>query len=276
MLWLIMIVCGLALLYIWLIHPNASRRGFGDLAKVDYAHRGLWNTNEPGAENRPENSLAAFRAAVEKGYGIELDVHQTSDGHLVVHHDDWLTRLTGTGIQIAKSTLDEVRACHLPNGEMVPTFDEVLDVVAGRVPLLVEVKVEGNAQVLSQAVYERMKQYDGPWCMESFDPWAVRWYRQHAPEIVRGQLACNTLGKGKTMREWWRNAGMSSMMQNALSRPDFVAFGYGSEGKWNIPMYLLRWMRTSLAAWTVRSQKEMDALRTRYDVQIFEHFEAKH
>ena len=92
----------------------------------------MWNTNEPDEENRladdlrPENSLAAFRAAVEKGYGIELDVHRTRDGALVVHHDDSLKRLTGVDKQIARCTLKEVRACKLPNGEPVPTFDEVL------------------------------------------------------------------------------------------------------------------------------------------------------
>lgn len=273
MIWL-MILCALVLFYVWLIHPNWPRRGFGELGKVHYAHRGLWDTNEPGKENRPENSLAAFRAATEEGYGIELDVHRTADGYLVVHHDDWLTRLTGTKIRISQSTLEQVQACSLPNGEPILTFDEVLEVVSGRVPLLVEVKVDGNAEVLSRAVYERMKAYNGAWCMESFDPWAVRWYRHHAPEIIRGQLAYHALGKGKTMREWWRNAAMSSMIQNVLSRPDFVAFGYASEGRWNLPMHLLRWMHTALAAWTVRSQTEMDKLHTTYDVQIFEHFHA--
>ena len=261
--------------YAYLVAPNLPRRDISSLQGVDYAHRGLWTSNEPGADNRPENSLAGFRAAAEKGYGIELDVHLTADGQLVVHHDDSLKRLTGVDIIIGKSTLAEIRACHLPNGEPVPTFEEMLEAVAGRVPLIVEVKVEGNAAALCSAVYQRMQRYQGPWCMESFDPWAVQWFRRNAPEVIRGQLAFNQAGRGKTWKIWWRNIGIASMVQHVWSRPDFVAFDAKSERKWCLPMLLVRWMRPWFVAWTVRSQADMDALRSRYDLQIFEKFEAR-
>lgn len=276
--WLIAIPVALAVLiavYAMLIRPNLPRRDMTGLMGVDYAHRGLWDTNEPGENNRPENSLAAFRAAIDKGYGMELDVHRTADGHLVVHHDDSLKRLTGVDIRIAQSTLAEIRACRLPNGEPVPTFDEVLETVGGRAPMIVEVKVEGNADALSRAVYERMRSYEGPWCMESFDPWAVKWFRVHAPEVIRGQLEFNAAGKGKTWKIWWRNIGIASMIQHMWSRPDFVAFDAKSERTWCLPMFLVRRMKPWFVAWTVRSQEDMDALRSRYDLQIFEKFEAK-
>ena len=276
--WWIAIPLALAafvLIYAALIRPNLPRRDISALQGVDYAHRGLWTSNEPGAEHRPENSLAAFRAAVEKGYGMELDVHLTADGHLVVHHDDSLKRLTGSDLIIGRSTLAQVRACHLPNGEPVPTFDELLQTVDGKRPLIVEVKVEDNAEALSHAVYERMKDYDGPWCMESFDPWAVKWFRCNAPEVIRGQLAFNQAGKGKTWALWWRNIGIASMIQNFWARPDFIAFDAKSEKKWCLPMWLLRRMKPWFVAWTVRSQADMDALRGSYDLQIFEKFEAK-
>ena len=275
MLYVIAALLLLAAAYAWAIRPNLPRRDISFLQGYDYAHRGLWNTNEPGAENRPENSLAGFRAAVEKGYGIELDVHLTADGHLVVHHDDSLKRLTGVDIVIGRSTLAQIRGCHLPNGEPVPTFDEMLAVVDGRVPLVVEVKAEGNADALSQAVYQRMQRYDGPWCMESFDPWAVRWFRNNAPEVIRGQLAFNHAGKGKTWKLWWRNIGIASMLQNFWARPDFMALDHKTEKPWCLPTLLLRWMKPWYVAWTVRSQADMDALRSRYDLQIFEKFEAR-
>ncbi len=277
MLWLLLIPAALAAfagLYALLIRPNLPRRDIAFLQGVDYAHRGWWDTNEPGEDHRPENSLAAFRAAVEKGYGMELDVHLTKDGHLVVHHDDSLKRLTGVDRRIGESTLEEVRACRLPNGEPVPTFDELLETVAGRAPLIVEVKVERNADALSRAVYERMQRYDGPWCMESFDPWAVAWFRRNAPEVIRGQLAFNKAGRGETFALWWRNIGIASMIQNLWARPDFIAFDYQSEKRWCLPMLLLRWMKPWFVAWTVRSRQDMDALRSRYDLQIFEKFEA--
>ncbi len=257
------------LAYAWAVRPNLPRRDISALQGLDYAHRGLWN------EERPENSLAAFRAALDKGYGIELDVHRTADGHLVVHHDDSLLRMTGIDRRIAQSTLAEVRACCLPNGEPVPTYDEVLELVAGRVPMIVEVKVESNAEALCSAVYGRMQRYTGPWCMESFYPGAVKWFRVHAPQVIRGQLAFNQAGKGETRALWLRNIGIASMLQNAWSRPDFVAFEAVSERRWCLPMVLLRWMRPWFVAWTIRSQAEMDALRGRYDLQIFEQFEAK-
>ena len=272
----IIILIILLLVYAELIRPNLPKRDITPLMGRDYAHRGYWNTNDPGEENRPENSLAGFRAAVEKDYGIELDVHLTKDGHLVVHHDDSLKRLTGVDIRIADSTLAEIRACKLPNGEPVPTYDEVLDTVAGRIPMIVEVKVENrNHDALSKAVYERMQRYDGPWCMESFDPRAVKWFRMNAPEIIRGQLAFDSAGKGKNFKEWTRNLYIASMLQNFLARPDFIAFS-ASSVKWHsLPIHLLRLMKPWFVAWTVRSQADMDKWRGQWDLQIFEKFEAR-
>ena len=272
----IIILIILLLVYAELIRPNLPKRDIMPLMGRDYAHRGYWNTNDPGEENRPENSLAGFRAAVEKDYGIELDVHLTKDGHLVVHHDDSLKRLTGVDIRIADSTLAEIRACKLPNGEPVPTYDEVLDTVAGRIPMIVEVKVENrNHAALSKAVYERMQRYEGPWCMESFDPRAVKWFRMNAPEIIRGQLAFDSAGKGKNFKEWTRNLYIASMLQNFLARPDFIAFS-ASSVKWHsLPIHLLRLMNPWFVAWTVRSQADMDKYRKNWDLQIFERFEAK-
>lgn len=264
------------LIYADLIRPNLPRRDMSRLLGVDYAHRGLWVTNEPGSKHRPENSLAAFRAAVTKGYGIELDVHRTKDGVLVVHHDNSLKRMTGQDIQIARSTLAEVRACKLPNGEPIPTYDEVLDTVAGRIPMIVELKTEdGNHAALGQAVHERMQRYDGAWCMESFDPQAVKWFRLNAPETIRGQLAYDAAGKGKTPREFMRNLGCASMLQNLLGRPDFIAFSAKSVKWHSLPIHLLRLMKPWFVAWTVRSQEDMDRFRAKWDIQIFEKFEAR-
>lgn len=266
---MLIILVVLLLVYAELIRPNLPRREMKGLTGFDYAHRGLWNAEHP------ENSLAAFRAAAEKGYGIELDVHLTADGALVVHHDDNLKRMTGVDLPVGSSTLAQIRACKLQNGEPVPTFDEVLAVVAGRVPLIVEVKVEmGNHAALSQAVYERMQRYDGPWCMESFSPSAVKWFRLNAPEIIRGQLAFDHAGKGRTTFLFFRNIGIASMLQNVYSRPDFVAFEARSVHWYTLSIHLLRRMRPWFVAWTVRSREEMEKNRRHYDLQIFEKFEA--
>ena len=272
----IIILIVLLLVYAELIRPNLPRRDITPLMGYDYAHRGLWNTNDPGEQNRPENSLAAFRAAVDKGYGIELDVHRTKDGALVVHHDDSLKRMTGVDIRIADSTLADVRACKLPNGEPIPTYDEVLDVVAGRIPMVVEVKVEqGNHAELCRAVNERMQRYTGPWCLESFSPSAVKWFRLNAPEVIRGQLAFDHAGQGKTAFLFLRNLGIATMLQNWYARPDFIAFEAKSVKWHSLPIHLLRLMKPWFVAWTVRSQADMDKYRKNWDLQIFEKFEAQ-
>ena len=271
--WLIVMLAALLMLlalYAWLIRPNLPRRELTGLQGVHYAHRGLWN------QERPENSLAAFAAAAEKGYGVELDVHLTADGALVVHHDDSLKRLTGVDIRIGQSSLEQIRACRLANGEPIPTYDEVLETIAGRIPMVVEVKVEnGNHAALSKAVYERMQRYDGPWCLESFDPKAVGWFRRNAPEIIRGQLAFDAAGKGKDVKTWMRNIGIASMLQNIWGRPDFIAFDAKSV-KWRtLSIHLLRLMKPWFVAWTVRSQEDLEINRKHYDLQIFEKFEAR-
>lgn len=270
MIWLIAclvaLIC-LMCLYIWMLRPNRPRRSIRHLAARDYAHRGLWN------EERPENTLSAFRAAADNGFGIELDVHMTADGYLVVHHDDSLLRLCGENITIGQSPLEAVRACRVAGTEeQVPLFDEVLEAVNGRVPLIVEIKVEQNVAPLCRAVYERMLTYRGAWCMESFDGRAVQWFRKNAPEVIRGQLAFRRIGVGDSLKEKLTNLVVSSMLQNALGRPDFIAYEAAVERPRRLPMRLIRRMRPWMVAWTVRSQEEMDRLRLSYNLQIFEGF----
>ena len=265
MLKFILLILLLIALYLWLIMPNRDRsaKSFGPLKNRDYAHRGLWNAE------RPENSLAAFAAARDAGYGIELDVHLTADGCLVVHHDDSLKRMCGKDITIGSSTRKEVCACHLKEtDERVPTFDEVLAVVDGRIPMIVELKTENNVDALCAAVYERMRRYDGLWCMESFDPRAVQWFRKHADHIIRGQLANGgSILKAKNRGELLL---LKSQLGNALGRPDFIAYQAATDG--NLPMMLMRLMKPWLVCWTIRTQEMMDRQRSRYDIQIFEGF----
>ncbi len=263
MIWLILAMLLLLVLYARAIRPHLPRRSLGKLAGKQYAHRGLWN------ETLPENSLAAFRAAAEAGYGIELDVHRTKDGHLVVHHDDSLKRMTGVDQLIAQATLAEVRDCRLPNGEAVPTLDEVLETV-GEMPLIVEIKVEGNTEELCAAVWARMQHHPGPWCVESFMPGAVKWFRLNAPEVIRGQLAFAK--RGETFQLTLRNIGIASLLQNLWGRPDFVAFEAKTETWYTLSMRLMRLMRPWLVAWTIRSPEEYSAAKNRYDLVIFEGF----
>ena len=219
-----LILIALCVLYLYLIAPRVPRRPLNGLEGL-YAHRGLWNGE------RPENSLPAFRAAVEKGFGIETDVHITKDNRLVVFHDDSLKRMCGDGRNLPDCTLAELRQLRLAGTEeTIPTFDEFLEAVDGKVPLVIEIKTDMRITLLCEQVNERLSRYQGPYCIESFDPRAVRWYRKHRPDIIRGQLTFGLVKPSKMpktllMRSW---AGLiswpASMKRITVSRSAWSAF----------------------------------------------------
>ena len=257
----------LAAAYLFLIRPRLPRRDMGPLLGHDYAHRGLWDASIP------ENSLPAFRAAAEGGFGIETDVRMTRDGELVLFHDAGLARMCGIGRQVSDCTLRELWPCRLAGtDEPIPTLNGLLEAVDGRVPLILEIKPDRRVNELCGKVYARMQAYGGPWCMESFHPLAVRWFRQNAPEVIRGQLAYGLRG-GEAHPRTALSLGLAALLPNALGRPDFIA--HEAESDRTPAMALMRRLRPWLAAWTVRSQQDMDALRARYDLQIFEGFVPK-
>ena len=264
MIWFLLILFAL---YLFLIFPNLPKRDVKHLQGYDYAHRGLWN------DRLPENSMAAFRNAVEHGFGMEMDVHLTKDDQLVIFHDDNLRRMCGVDKPICECMLAELQQYRLKGtDEAIPTFDEFLTMVDGRVPLIIEIKPDKRISELCQRVHARLQQYAGPYCIESFHPLAVQWFRKHAPEIIRGQLANGLYGVPAKERTWL-GRGLASLIQNVVGRPDFVAYDHSTDR--NLPMILMRLIKPWLVCWTVRSQQDMDTLRHRYDLQIFEGFMPK-
>lgn len=189
----------------------------------NYAHRGLFRNDG----TVPENSLPAFEAAARIGYGIELDVHITKDSHIVVFHDDSLERVCGIDARIEDMTLEELSGLRLLGTDCrIPLLTEVLSTVRGRSPLIVEFKRGSRNKKLCRLTYEILKNYDGRWCMESFDPFIVLWFRIHAPEVLRGQLACDP-------REFSKNTSkfnafiVGNLLTNFLARPQFISYGIG-------------------------------------------------
>lgn len=269
MAWLIAAAAaGAALLYGFLVAPRwrQKRRRMEKLLGRAYAHRGLHG------EGAPENSLAAFRRAAEQGYGIELDVHLTRDGALAVHHDDTLLRLCGVDRAIGDMTMDEIRPLRLAGSEeTVPTLEEALEVIAGRAPLIVEMKTGRDRALLAKTVSRAMRDYPNAWCVESFDPRLLLWFRRHDRQVPRGQLAYDPAQIPEDDRHGARYWIGARLLLNCLSRPDFVAYGYESDR--NLSFRLMRALfRPVLAAWTVRSQEESEKLKGKYDLQIFESF----
>ena len=254
----------LFILYLFLIFPNLPKRDIKPLQGYDYAHRGLWN------DQLPENSMAAFRNAAEHGFGMELDVHLTKDDQLVIFHDNDLKRMCGVDKPICECTLAELRQYRLKGTEEgIPTFDEFLTMIDGQVPLIIEIKPDKRINELCQRVHARLEAYHGPYCVESFHPLAVQWFRKNAPQIIRGQLANGLYGAPAKERTWLGRA-LASLIQNVVGRPDFIAYEHSTDR--NLAMAHMRILRPHLVCWTVRSQHDMDVLRHRYDLQIFEGF----
>ena len=255
-------------LYLYSIAPNKSRKEQMRPFEQQYiAHRGLFDN----AADCPENSLPAFRRAVEHHYGIELDVQLTKDRQLVVFHDESLLRMCGVDKKLRDCTYQEL--CQYPlasSQERIPLFDQVLEVIDGQVPLVVEVKPEGDWETTTRKMAERMDKYPGCYCMESFHPFAVKWFRDHRPDVIRGQLSTDYRAD-HIQGSPCRNFLLSNLMLNWASRPDFVA--YNHRWKDNFSYTLCRKMsRVENVAWTIKNQQELDRAEKTFDVIIFDSF----
>ncbi len=263
--WIVtIIICAIAALYLFLIAPGRRPSAMDDFRVRWIAHRGLWN------DTRPENSLIAFKAAVEKGYGIETDVRLSADGCLFLFHDDSLRRMTGDERKTESLTLTELKALRLQGtDERIPTLDQLLETVQGKVPLIIEIKPSARLTECCRLLDERMKRYGGSFMVESFDPRAVRWFMKHSPGTVRGQLCGKMPGKA-ARRKPLTAFVMASLTLNAAGRPHFIALQHETD---NLSTRLVRLFGPCMVAWTVRDPGRLEALRDRFDFQIFEGFE---
>ena len=234
-----------------------------DFSGFYYAHRGLYD-NHHGV---PENSLPAFRAAVEKGYGVELDVQLSADGQVVVFHDDTLDRICGVHGKVIDFPLEKLQEMKLlETGETIPLFTDVLAVLQqGAGPLIVELKTVGERnRELCEKTREILRSYPRVFCIESFDPMIVRWFRKNAPEIFRGQLSQPEEDYAGHLPKWlgWMLAGCRFSF---LNKPDFIAYKIGTR-----PERVLkkRGKGILLVAWTSHDA-EQDAKED--DAVIFEY-----
>lgn len=266
MLYFLGAVAFLTLLWGFLVAP--ARIGGADRAKFSgrmYAHRGLYELDQ----SVPENSLAAFARAAERGYGIELDVQITSDGEIVVFHDGTLARACGVPGGVKDLSFAEVRALRLFGTEHgIPHFSEVLDTVAGRVPLIVELKAGGDWRSLCRQVQEMLSAYAGDACIESFDPFLVRWFKKNAPSVVRGQLSEAYRYSHKNL-PWYLSLLMSRLFTNAFTRPHFIAYRLGEKC---LSVRFAEHLGAFRAVWTVHGSDDLAKIQCENDAVIFEHF----
>lgn len=217
--------------------------------------------------------MAAFQAALEAGYGVELDVHLLKDGGLAVIHDTLLNRTTGQPGQIEHLSTAELAQYHLEGTqETIPEFGEVLRLFRGRVPLIIELKsADGNYAALTQAVCQALESYQGVFCLESFDPRCVAWLRKYRPQYLRGQLAENFYKSRVDMPDWQKFA-MTHLLANFMSTPDFIAYSF-SQRKSTPSVALCRQLwKAQGVSWTLRTQADYDIAVAEGWIPIFEGF----
>lgn len=264
---LLIVIVLVCVLYILALRGRTGHPGLEELRKWNYAHRGLHNAT------RPENSMAAFRAALDKGYGIELDVHLMKDGNLAVIHDSSLKRTAGADVRIEDLTTGDLEKYHLNGtGETIPEFRQVLDLFAGKAPLIVELKPFGsNYAALTEAACRMLEDYQGPFCLESFDPRCILWLRNHRPELIRGQLTENYFQSKSTLPGILKFI-LANQLENFLTLPDFVAYRYADRKNFGNWIVRKLW-RIQGVSWTLRTPEEQETAVSEGWIPIFENYE---
>lgn len=265
---IIVLIIILVLIYLLAIMPKLRKNP--KLKQFDgwfYAHRGLHDNKSEA----PENSLLSFKLAVEQGFGIELDVQITKDMVAVVHHDYDLKRSCKVDKKISDMEYEELKEYRLyKSREKIPTLRETLDLIDGKVPLIIELKIPWNPGDTCIVASKELKCYDGLYCIESFNPFGLVWYKKHYPEIVRGQLSTN-FNKEKMEGSKMQYFILKHLLFNFHTRPDFIAYQY--KYKNDLSFTICRKLyKTKAVAWTIKSQDDLNNSKDYYDLFIFERF----
>ena len=235
-------------LLLFLIKPGKKRAQMAEYQSLKYAHRGLHNGE------RAENSLSAFSAAAEAGFAIELDVRLSADGELVVFHDDTLERMTNVSGRVDSKTADELsKICLGETTDTIPTFREVLELVDGRVPLLVEIKEDAGKYGVTEKTVEMLRNYKGKYIIESFNPLALSRVKKLMPEVLRGFLSQN-FSKDKKYKGFTYFL-LQNLLINFMCRPDFIAFNH-TDYKMKVLRLVKKMFGVPTLAWTVRTEEE--------------------
>jgi len=259
----------LFLIYLLLLAPGSFPKDMNPILwKTSYAHRGLHKKDQ----TVPENSLPAFTAAAKAGYGIELDVNLTKDGEVIVFHDDNLQRVCGVDRFITDCTYAELRQYRLyDTNDRIPRFSEVLDLVNGHSPFIIELKSTKNNDELCAKTAALLDTYKGAYCIESFHPGIVRWFRKNRPNVVRGQLSAGFNSYGTL--PWYQRFVLSFLLINTLTLPHFVAYNH-IDARNILRPKLYQLMGGKLIGWTVQDTDDIAYCKRTFDAIIFQYFRA--
>ena len=215
---------------------------YRDLLRRPFAHRGVHSVY-------PENSLPAFQSAVDANLAIELDVHLSSDGQVVVFHDDNLKRMTGVNEFIKFLTYDQIKQYKLGETDyIIPTLKDVFDLVRGKVPILIEIKTNNNMKKLVPALKQLIEQYKGVVFIQSFNPFVLRRCYKAMPNVLRGQLSSFFVGDHL---KFYKKIPIKKLFFKNFSHIDFVSYNID-----NLPNKYVNKMNIPVLAWTIKSKDD--------------------
>ena len=268
---IIILSIALALLFAIVVFYNFATAGeaisedkISWIKETPIAHRGLHT------KDIPENSLSAFENALKNNYAIELDVQFTKDKEVVVFHDENLKRITNDTRNIEDVNYDELKNLRLGNtNEIIPTLEEVLELVDSKVAILIEIKDCKDYIELSEKTYEILKGYEGNYAIQSFNPFILEWYKNNASEVVRGQLS-GTFTEGSEILNSFEKFALKNMLLNFKSKPNYI--GYDLEGIPKSKLESLRKKGVPIIVWTVKNKEDMEKAYKYSDNITFENF----
>ena len=219
------------------------------LTKSMIAHRGYHNIEE----GIPENSMKAFKRAVENNLIIELDVHVLKNGEVVVFHDANLKRMTGIDQKIKDFNYNDIKEIKLQGtNEKIPLLKDVLNMVNGRVPIIIELKYDVKCGRLEEEVIKIIKNYNGEYAVKSFNPLSVNYFRKKFPEAIRGQLSSDF--KTDKMSKI-KKLILSKMVFNFITKPDFISFDIRA-----LPNKKVQKIRKNklILGWTIKNENDLE------------------
>ena len=225
------------------------------------AHRG-YHDIEKGI---PENSMKAFAEAIKNNYIIELDVHLLKDSEVIVFHDDNLKRMTGVNKKVKECTHEEIAEIKLKETEeKIPLLKDVLNLVDGKVPIIIELKTDLRCGKLEKEVIKILGQYNGESAIKSFNPLTVNYFRKHSPSTIRGQLTSDFKNDKMFIL---KKLFLKYMLFNFISKPDFISYDIRA-----LPNKKIQKLREKqlILGWTARSNEELEKAKKYCDNVIFE------
>ena len=209
-----------------------------------------------------ENTLEAFKLSIEKGYIIELDIRLTKDKKVVVFHDSNTKRLIKKSKIVEESTYQELNSQDIFH---IPLLEEVLSLVSGKVPLLIEIKPSTKSGEIEELAMKHLNKYKGKFAIQSFSPRVLYWFKRNYPNILRGQLSQKY--KKQKLSSTYKFI-LSNMLLNTITKPNFISYKYNELSPNKINKYKKKKIR--VIGWTITNEREFKHYKQYYDNLICE------